>query len=196
MSEAKEVLKKHAKELLEKAISEKVRFPKIYDDAQKMKEIAGFLMAKKGDDGGYDIEAAYESIIDKYGVDEVEESKKRKNDKVDDDDDDAKDEDNEDGKSKKEKKTPKTQIFKNYGNQGLHDQLLEMSRYYFSQKEPMKGGVYAKACAAIREHDEVLTNAKQAVKLKGIGKGIAAYIEEYVTTGMIVKLEEMRAGTS
>jgi len=134
MSEAKELLKKHAKELLEKAISNKVRFPKIYDDAQKMKEIAAFLMAKKLDDGGYDLEAAYESIIDKYGVDEVEESKKRKkNDKVD-DDDDVKDEDDEDGKSKKEKKT-KTQIFKNYGNQALHDQLLEMSRYYFAQKE-------------------------------------------------------------
>jgi hypothetical protein len=139
MSEAKEVLKKHAKELLDKAISEKVRFPKIYDDAQKMKEIAGFLMAKKGDDGGYDTEAAYESIIDKYGVDEVEESKKRKNDKVD-DNDDAKDEDEDDeaGKPKKEKKTPKTQIFKNYGNQALHDQLLEMSRYYFAQKEGNK----------------------------------------------------------
>jgi DNA polymerase/3'-5' exonuclease PolX len=32
--------------------------------------------------------------------------------------------------------------------------------------------------------------------LKGVGKGIAGYIEEFLTTGMITKLEEMRAGTA
>lgn len=198
MSDAKEILKKIAKDLLDKANSNHVRFPKIHDESQSMKEIAGFLMARKLDDGGYDIEAAYQSILDKYGVDESSSSattKKRKNAKKEATEEDEEDEEDADGK-KKEKKITKTQIFKNYENQPVHDQLMEMSRYYFGQKEMFKGSVYTKACAAIREHDDTLTTAKQAAKLKGIGKAIASMIEEYNTTGMIVKLEQMRAGTN
>lgn len=32
--------------------------------------------------------------------------------------------------------------------------------------------------------------------LPGVGKGIAAYIVEFLSTGCIAKLEEMRAGTA
>jgi len=34
------------------------------------------------------------------------------------------------------------------------------------------------------------------MKLKGVGKGVARYIEEMLTTGKINKLEELRAGTA
>ena len=199
MSEAKELLKKISMDILDKANNTKIRFPKIYDDTQKIKEIAFFLLAKKTDDGGYDQDAAYQSLLDKYGLEESANSKKRKKnsdekDKNNEDKDEG-DESDTEGKPKKEKPLPKTQIFVNYDNQPVHDQLLEMSRYYFAQKEVMKGSVYTKACEAIRGHEEHLTNSKQAVKLKGIGKSIGACIEEFATTGMIVKLEEMRAGT-
>ena len=196
MSEAKEILKKISKDILDKSNANKIRFPKIYDDSQKVKEIASFLMAKRTDDGGYDQDAAYQSLLDKYGLEELSHDKKRKknlDDKNENDDD--KDEGDKSDTDGKPKKLTKTQIFVNYDNQPVHDQLLEMSRYYFAQKEMMKGSVYTKACEAIRGHEEHLTNAKQAVKLKGIGKGIGAYIEEFATSGMIVKLEEMRAGT-
>jgi DNA polymerase/3'-5' exonuclease PolX len=48
----------------------------------------------------------------------------------------------------------------------------------------------------VREAEEEITTAKEAMKLKGIGKGIAAYIEEFLDTKMIVRLEELRAGTA
>jgi DNA polymerase/3'-5' exonuclease PolX len=32
--------------------------------------------------------------------------------------------------------------------------------------------------------------------LPGVGKGIAGYIEEFLDTGMVTKLEELRAGTA
>ena len=34
------------------------------------------------------------------------------------------------------------------------------------------------------------------MKLKGVGKGVAGYIEEMLITGKINKLEELRAGTA
>jgi DNA polymerase/3'-5' exonuclease PolX len=57
-------------------------------------------------------------------------------------------------------------------------------------------GVFSKAAKAIRECETYISTAKEAMALKGVGKGIAAYIEEYLKTGMISKLEEMRAGTA
>ena len=57
-------------------------------------------------------------------------------------------------------------------------------------------GVFSKAAKAIRECETAITNSKEAMKLKGIGKGVAGYIEEMLTTGTINKLEELRAGTA
>jgi hypothetical protein len=57
-------------------------------------------------------------------------------------------------------------------------------------------GVFSKAAKAIRECETLIRNAKEAMKLKGVGKGVAGYIEEMLTTGKINKLEELRAGTA
>ena len=55
-------------------------------------------------------------------------------------------------------------------------------------------GVFSKAAKAIRECDFALTDRKSAMQLKGVGKGIAGYIDELLETGKITKLEELRAG--
>jgi DNA polymerase/3'-5' exonuclease PolX len=55
-------------------------------------------------------------------------------------------------------------------------------------------GVFSKAAKAIREADFAITDGKSATALKGVGKGIATYIQELIDTGMIEKLEELRAG--
>ena len=60
----------------------------------------------------------------------------------------------------------------------------------------MKGGVYSKAAKAIRESETPIKDKKSAMGLKGVGKGIATYILEYISSGMIAKLEELRAGTA
>jgi DNA polymerase/3'-5' exonuclease PolX len=56
--------------------------------------------------------------------------------------------------------------------------------------------VFSKGAKAIRECEEEIKDKKDAMKLKGVGKGIATYIEELITTGSIQKLEELRAGTA
>ncbi len=40
----------------------------------------------------------------------------------------------------------------------------------------------------------MITSKKLAKALPGVGEGIATYIEEFLTTGMVKKLEEIRAG--
>ena len=55
-------------------------------------------------------------------------------------------------------------------------------------------GVFSKAAKAIRECNDVISCKKDAMALKGVGKGIAGYIEEMLETGKIIKLEELRAG--
>lgn len=57
-------------------------------------------------------------------------------------------------------------------------------------------GVFSKAAKAIRESDFYISTAKEAMTLKGVGKGIAGYMEEMLQTGSIQKLEELRAGTA
>lgn len=57
-------------------------------------------------------------------------------------------------------------------------------------------GVFSKAAKAIRECDTAIGSKKEAMGLKGVGKGIAGYIEEFLNSGKIEKLEELRAGTA
>lgn len=56
--------------------------------------------------------------------------------------------------------------------------------------------MFSKAAKAIRECETVISNKKDAMELKGVGKGIAGYIEEMLESGCIIKLEELRAGTA
>jgi DNA polymerase/3'-5' exonuclease PolX len=71
---------------------------------------------------------------------------------------------------------------------------MEMAKIYFQNKEARKGGVFSKAAKALRECETPITTAKEALALKGIGKGIANYIQEVLDSGSIKKLEELRAG--
>jgi DNA polymerase/3'-5' exonuclease PolX len=57
-------------------------------------------------------------------------------------------------------------------------------------------GVFSKAAKALRECPNYISTGKDALALKGIGKGIAGYIQEFLDSGTIVKLEELRAGTA
>jgi hypothetical protein len=79
-------------------------------------------------------------------------------------------------------------------NRPIAEAIVEMASLYFKGGDPRKGGVFSKAAKAIREADFQISTAKQAMSLKGVGKGIAGYIEEKLTTGEIVRLEELRAG--
>lgn len=60
----------------------------------------------------------------------------------------------------------------------------------------MHAGVFSKAAKAIRECETYISNKKDAMELKGVGKGIATYVEEMLEKGCIMKLEELRAGNA
>jgi len=56
--------------------------------------------------------------------------------------------------------------------------------------------VFGKAAKALRECPTYISCTKEAMALKGVGKGIAGYIQEYLDNGSIVKLEELRGGVA
>ena len=59
-------------------------------------------------------------------------------------------------------------------------------------KDPFKIRAYRKASEIIRELDYEVTSGEDAMKLPGIGKGIAKKIDEFLQTGEIARLEELR----
>jgi hypothetical protein len=148
-------------------------------------------------EGGFDLEGALESLVDKYGKEEEstaspkKSTKKRKKDTEADDEN----EEEEEGDSKQKKKAPKkTEIVAEERNRPIAEAIKEMADIYFKNKDARKGGVFSKAAKAIRECESVITTKKEAKALKGVGDGIAGYIEELLQTGSIKKLEELRAG--
>ena len=59
-------------------------------------------------------------------------------------------------------------------------------------QDPFKIRAYRKAAEIIRELDYEVTSGEEAMKLPGIGKGIAKKIDEFLQTGEIARLEELR----
>jgi len=78
-------------------------------------------------------------------------------------------------------------------NAATIDVLMEMASLLKAKGEAFRGNALAKAASSIKEHGEELTTKKEAMKLPGVGKGSAGILEEIVTTGKCVALEELRA---
>lgn len=101
-------------------------------------------------------------------------------------------------KAKTEKSTSpkvsKLEVYANNANRGFGDALLEMAQLYYKAALGMKGGSYSKAAKAIRESEEEIRSGKEAMKIKGIGKSIGLFIDEFLEKGFVERLEKMRAG--
>lgn len=173
-----------------------IRFPKTWDDGQIRQQVGSTLMLNRNSDGTFDQDSTILALIEKYGVEEPkvevakEKPEKRKANGT------PKDDVEEDKKDDKPKKIKKSEIMACEENRGLAEAIKEIGDIYFQNKDNMKGGVYSRAAKAIREAEVPIKDKKAAMGLKGVGKGIAAYINEYITTGMVAKLEEMRAGVA
>ena len=66
-----------------------------------------------------------------------------------------------------------------------------------AQLEALAGGrwqvsAYKKVAKALESHPSKIKSGKQAEKLEGVGKASSAKIQEYLDTGCISKLEELR----
>ena len=182
--------KEAAGKLLAKAVAANVRFPKIWEETEKTRTCGAEVMMSKSDDGSFDLDAALASLIEKYGTEEkITGKKKKKEDVI-----DLEDEDNEE--SEKKKKVKKSDTVACEENREIAAIIKEMADVYFQNKDARKGGVFSKAAKAIRECETEISSEKEAVKLPGIGKSIGAYVQEFLNTGCITKLEELRAGTA
>lgn len=162
-------------------------------------------------DDGFDLDAALEGLIEKYGQEEIKKtpSKKRKDDGIVDltGDEDL-------GSNKKVKKST---IVANEFNRPVAEAIMELAGLHFKNKDARKGGiiaykiligrftsvciltsftsgVFSKAAKALRECETEIHTLKEAMALTGVGKGIATYVVEMIETGVIKKLEEVRAG--
>lgn len=186
-------MKELAQKLYDTCKQRSVRFPKVWDESVTRTACGSELMLHRTDEGA-DLDAALEGLIEKFGIEESSSStagKKKKKEK--DEGDEFAEGDEEGGEKKKAKKT-ETMVVEE--NRAVAEAIKEMADIYFKNKEARKGGVFSKAAKAIREAEVHIADKKGAMALKGVGKGIAGYIEELQETGVIIKLEELRAGTA
>lgn len=77
-------------------------------------------------------------------------------------------------------------------NQVLIDQLSILRNYYQQTGDKWRSLAYGRAIVSIRGLDFKIINIKQLKGVKHIGKSIAEKIQEYLTTGSIKKVEEVK----
>lgn len=202
-------VKAAAKELYDKAVNSKVRFPKIWEPTRVVQE-CGTIMLLHRTATGFDLDTSLSDLVTKYGKDEspskTSKSSKRKHDAEAKEDSEVAEENtgnikaegktDDDGDGSPSKKARKKEAVANEANRAVAEAIKEIGVFYFKNKENTKGGVFSKAAKAIRECEIELTTKKEALALKGVGKKVAEYILEFRETGQIERLEELRAGVA
>ncbi|XP_063902427.1 DNA polymerase lambda-like [Zophobas morio] len=66
-----------------------------------------------------------------------------------------------------------------------------MMKAYEATGDVWKATVYKKAIGRIKAHEEPIKSKEEAIKIPGIGKNIAAHIEEILETGELEKLDHV-----
>ncbi|KAL4158360.1 hypothetical protein PRNP1_004138 [Phytophthora ramorum] len=198
---SREASKKAAKELLALCAKEGVKVP---TDPVNAAVEAGTMLNATREDGEFQLDAALQEMIKKFGVKKVASPKKK--DKADVKEkkatrgrkrksDDVKDEDEDEDEDEKKPKKPRKKVEATCeANQALADTFAELSGFEFKRGERFKGGTWSKVAKAIRDCESDITCGKDALKLKGVGKSSAAKIDEFIETGTLEKLDEYRAG--
>lgn len=77
-------------------------------------------------------------------------------------------------------------------NQGIIENLEILAAYYKKVRDRFRAGAYARAVVAIRGYNKEITSGKQAKKIDGVGKSIADKIQEYIFTGYIQQVEDIK----
>eukprot|EP00567_Pseudictyota_dubia_P001280 CAMPEP_0197466612 /NCGR_PEP_ID=MMETSP1175-20131217/65145_1 /TAXON_ID=1003142 /ORGANISM="Triceratium dubium, Strain CCMP147" /LENGTH=481 /DNA_ID=CAMNT_0043002661 /DNA_START=51 /DNA_END=1496 /DNA_ORIENTATION=+ len=105
------------------------------------------------------------------------------------------------GESKRKQQEALASVCGHPANASVVEVFLEMSKLWFKEGDSMRGAATAKAAEAIKgiKYEITEENAKGLGKGKGkvagIGKGSSEKIYEFVTTGRIEKLEDLRAAS-
>lgn len=77
-------------------------------------------------------------------------------------------------------------------NSQIADKLQEISDLYNIKPDKRRAITYTRAAAKIRQSSIPITSGKEAQKLPGIGKSLAADIDAYLNTGIIPREIELR----
>ena len=77
--------------------------------------------------------------------------------------------------------------------EGFLDMLAALERSEKDKGDMTRAAAYSKAANAIRDHEGELQNGKEAQKLKGIGKKIAAKFDEFLEKGSLGRVERDRS---
>ena len=77
-------------------------------------------------------------------------------------------------------------------NQNLISNLEILKIYYYKVKDHFRSMAYEKAIKELRKLKFEITDISQVKKTKGIGKNILDKIKEYITTGNIKKVDEVK----
>lgn len=150
-----------------------------------------------GAKGSFDEDAALHEILHKYGLKSskhVQESAKKGRGRKRSTDYFDEDEERPDLPHTKDGHVVKTAQLHVEDNRPISAMLLEMANIYFEHHVVGKGMAYSHAAKSVRECDHKIHNAHEADALKGIGKHIADHIQEFLDTGKVRQLEEMRRG--
>lgn len=79
-------------------------------------------------------------------------------------------------------------------NEDILEQLQLIERYYKLKNDEYRGKAYSSAINAIKGYNNKIASGNDAKKyIKGIGPSIAKDIDEYLTTGKITRLENLRS---
>jgi DNA polymerase beta len=78
-------------------------------------------------------------------------------------------------------------------NSLLINNLRILEKYYIKNKDYFRQLAYEKAIKTLSKLDFIIRDEKQVKKLTGIGPGIFKKIKEFIQTGKITKVEEVRS---
>mmetsp|Transcript_17971 Transcript_17971/g.56355 ORF Transcript_17971/g.56355 Transcript_17971/m.56355 type:complete len:280 (-) Transcript_17971:136-975(-) len=77
-------------------------------------------------------------------------------------------------------------------NAGLALAFEELASAYFKAGDRMRGSSYKKVSGVLAEQPAPITSGAECKSLKGVGKGSQEKIDEFLQTGKIAKLEELK----
>eukprot|EP01039_Chlorochromonas_danica_P011561 gene11561-12944_t len=185
------VAKDAGKALKALAKNNNVIFPPTWSDEHILNHCTEVMMENTDENGEDDEDYALEVLKRTFGTKERERQTKRKepfgnNDVIHDDQFET--------VPLTKKGTPrKSAIVEVEDNRCLADAILEMAKICLKNHNK-KGSSYMMAAKSIRACKHPIKDAKDADQLRGVGSKIADHIQEYLQSGRIARLEQLRSG--
>lgn len=79
-------------------------------------------------------------------------------------------------------------------NSKLVENLRILASYYSDKQDSWRQKAYENAIESIKSLGVKVTTLEDVKGIKGIGKSITAVIDEYITTGVVIRVEEIKRG--